>query len=471
MKLQRIINLIFILMLPFLIKAQSLEDAKKWFLEGEYEQAKPIFEEEYNTNSNNAEINFWLGVIELNDGNLQKAEELLHFASQKRVLNSYLYLGELYSKTYRFDEAEKEFEKFEKANRRNKDALSKLDEKRDYADMLERMVRRTEDIQIIDSVVVNKNDFLDAYKLSSSSGSLQPVNSFFKNQPNDKMPLFINERGDKIYYSRDDGDRGHKIYSMESLLDEFGNEKPLSDNINQKGNQAYPFVMTDGVTIYFASDGHSTLGGYDIFVTRYNFASDTYLNPNHLNMPFNSPFNDYMMVIDEEKGVGWFASDRFQDKNFVSVYTFIPASGVTLIDNDDPEYLRRRALITSISESQKQGEDYTGLIEIARSEVKTQDKVIKDFEFVINDERTYYTLDDFHHGAARTLFSRAMDLENKLKEINSELAQKREQYAGGSKNQSITDSILLLEKESEQTHNEIKVLKLQARNEEIRNSF
>lgn len=56
--------------------------------------------------------------------------------------------------------------------------------------------------------------------------------------------------------------------------------------------------MADGVTIYYASDGEG-LGGYDIFVTRYNTNTDTYLVPENVGMPFNSPYNDYMYVIDD----------------------------------------------------------------------------------------------------------------------------------------------------------------------------
>lgn len=455
----------------FIVKGQSLEDAKKWYLEGNYEDAKPIFEEAYSNNSNNAEINHWLGVIALSENDLQKAEKYLLFASQKKIPAAYLYLGKFYTKTYQFDKAEKEFEKYEKANRRNNDALEQLETERTYAERLEKLVNRTEDIQIIDSIVVDKSSFLNAYHLSNESGTLVPMGDFFKDQPNGNMPLFMNERADKVYYSRKDDQGNEKIYSMEKLLGDFGNEKRLSESVNQKGNQAFPFVMTDGLTIYFASTGHGSLGGYDIFVTRYNLATDSYLTPNHLNMPFNSPFNDYMMVVDEEKGVGWFASDRFQNENNVCIYTFIPTTGVSLLDSDDEAYLRSRALITSIKESWLPDEDYASLIELARQEAVNETKRNKDFEFIIDDNNIYYTLNDFNHGSARALFAQAVDLESKLKQTEDELSQKRDQYAGGSKNQTIIDTILKLEREQENIYKEIQSLKFRARNEEIRNNF
>lgn len=471
MKLHYLLIIYILVTVPFGMKGQTLEDAKKWYLEGNYEDAKPVLEDAYTSNPNNAEVNFWLGVIALSENNMQDAEKYLLFASQKRISNAFLYLGEYYAKIYRFEQAEKEFEKFEKANRRNNDALEKLEVQREYADRLSKLVNRTEDIQIIDSAVVDKSAFLDAYYLSKESGTLLPMDQFFKDQSEGNMPLFMNEREDKIYYSRIDNHGDEKIYSMEKLLGDFGNEKRLSENVNQNGSQAFPFVMTDGLTIYFASTGHNSLGGYDIFVTRYNLATDSYLTPNHLNMPFNSPFNDYMMVIDEEKGVGWFASDRFQDENKVCIYTFIPATGVVLLESDDENYLRNRAMITSIRESWESGENYASLINLAKQEAESEDKKTGDFEFVIDDNKTYYTLNDFKHAGARTLFARALDLENKLSQTEDELAQRREQYAGGTQSQAIAEAIAALEKEQENIYQEIESLKFRARNEEIRNNF
>ncbi|HBK93693.1 MAG TPA: hypothetical protein DDZ69_01565, partial [Porphyromonadaceae bacterium] len=281
-----------------------------------------------------------------------------------------------------------------------------------------------------------------------------------------------NERQDKIYYPQDDSISGSNLYTMEKLLDSFGNEKRLSESINQEGNQAYPFVMPDGLTIYFSSTGHGSLGGYDLFVTRYNLATNSYLTPNQLNMPFNSPFNDYMMAIDEEKGIGWFASDRFQPKDSVCVYTFVPSPEVVLLENEDASYLANRARISSIKESWKPDIDYSALLQRSHKTTapqKTTQK--KDFTFVINDEKTYYTLTDFKNATARSLFSQAINLKTRLNQQEKDLSEKRRQIAGSSNSSALSASILNLEKETENLFREIESLELRARNEEIRNSF
>ena len=472
MKLYRTISILLLILTSLIVKGQSLNDAKQWVAEGNFTEAQPIIEEAYNKSPNNTELNYLSGVIALNNNDLQQAEQRLTYASQKKYQPAYLQLGRLYAITYRFDKAETEFNKSERANRRKNDALELLDLEREYADRLERMVGRTENITIIDSLVVDKANFLSAYKLSSSAGSILPFNQFFKDHSNNSTPLYTNERRDKVFFTQKNDKGAYKIHTMEQLINNFGNEKMLSTHINvAEGNQCYPFVMSDGLTIYFSSTGHNTLGGYDIYVTRYNLATEDYLAPNHLNMPFNSPFNDYMMVIDEEKGIGWFASDRYQPQDSVCIYTFIPATITQLVNSDDDDYLRQRAMISSIAQTQPEGSDYSQLIALARKEEKDNHKQKGDFEFVINDAVTYRTLNDFQHGAARTLYSRAMDMVQKKQHTDEELAYLRLQYSQGTLGNSASSTILALEKESENLHQEIEALKKQARNEEIRNIY
>jgi len=467
MKLKHIIFTLLLSIPGSLLYGQSLDDAKSWYLEGRYAEALPVFQGEYLNDSVNAALNQWIGVSLLKTGKILEAEKYLIYASQKKIPESFIYLGELYTKLYRFEDAEEAFVKYQRANRRNEEALEILAGKREETDKMRRRTSRSEEIQIIDSLILPKTDFLTAYNLSLSSGSLMPVNDFFRNMTVSDKTLFMNERQDKIYYSQGDSESGYDLFTMEKLLDSFGNEKKLSESINIDGDQAFPFVMSDGLTIYFASTGHESLGGYDLYVSRYNIASDAYLTPNQLNMPFNSPFNDYMMAIDEEKGIGWFASDRFQAADSVCIYTFIPNAQVTLIESDDPAYLSRRARIASIAETWKENSDYTSLRAIARQQNISQETASGDFLFIINDRVTYHHLSDFKSSQARSLFSQVLGLETQLKALNEELSKKRDQFAGGSTaNNTIGSSILSLEKESASLFLQIERLKLQARNEE-----
>ena len=245
-----------------------------------------------------------------------------------------------------------------------------------------------------------------------------------------------------------------------------------SSDLNTTEDQAFPFILSDGLTIYFASKGHESIGGYDLFVSRYNLYSDTYLNPSQLNMPFNSPFNDYMMVIDEQKGIGWFASDRFQPEDKVCVYTFVPNQEVRLVLTEDDEQLANRAKISNIKDSWRDGVDYSNLLNKARAINSIEESKQQDFEFVINNDLTYYHLSDFNSFSAKEYFIDALEFERQLEEAKEELAIKRAQYIATPSNSrsSLTTEILLLEKTVAQLYDQYKVMKVMARNEEIRHT-
>ena len=452
----------------FTLQGQTLDDARSWYLEGRYADALPLFQKAYADDSTNPAINQWLGVSLLKTGRIVEAERYLTIAEEKKIPEATLYLGELFGKLYRFDEAEKAYAKFQKTQRRNKEALAKLDRFREETAQLQRRARRTEDVQIIDSLVFPKRRFLFAYNLGKSSGSLLLLNSFFKGLPASDKTLYMNGRKDKIYYSQGNDETDIDLFTMDKLIDTFGNEKKLPLSINDEGAQAYPFVMSDGLTIYFASTGHGSLGGYDLFVTRYNLSTDSYLTPNQLNMPFNSPFNDYLMVIDEEKGLGWFASDRFQSPDSVCVYTFIPNEQVVLLESDQSSTLYNRDKISSIADNWNPDVDYATLREIAKKKTDAQPEGKSDFLFVINDTTDYHTLSDFRNRNARSIFSQALGMEEQLKLLTDDLTAKREQYAAGNDSESLRTAILGMEKEADVLFQEIHRLKREARNVELR---
>ncbi|NDV77501.1 tetratricopeptide repeat protein [Dysgonomonas sp. 511] len=462
--------------------SQTLAEAKQLYLKGEYAKALPVFETEYQAKPADPNLNHWYGVCLFETGgNLAKAEECLLVASQKNIQDSFYYLGQIYTLDFRFTEAASSFDKYEtmfkKQPRRKKDdiakydaAMERLEGKRSRLSRLRRMAYNTEDIQIIDSIVVDKTDFLSAYKMSHSSGRLEYFNKVFNANRNVNSTVYFNEKENKIYYGQPDSTAGYTLFSMEKLLKDFGNEKKLSsNNFGLTGDVNHPFMMADGVTIYFAAKDEDSLGGYDLFVSRYNMNNDSFLTPERLNMPFNSICNDYMMVIDEEKGVGWFATDRDQPDGKVCIYTFIPNQIVKILDNTDEKYIAGRARISSIKNSWQPDADYSSLITLARKSPKEETKQARDFEFVINDQYTYYMFTDFRNEAARDIYFNVIQLKAKEKELNEELSRMRIDYSSANEERrsAMSTDLLIKEKELEQLQKDIPLQEIQARNAEI----
>ena len=451
------------------VSAQTLEQARTLFTKGDYEQAKPVFQKYAKSQPSNGNYSYWYGVCCLKTGEPEEAVKYLETAVKRRVAGGQLYLGQAYNDTYRFEDAVNCFEEYItdlKKRKRPTEEAEKLLEK-SKADL--RMLKGVEDVSIIDSFVVDKSTFLNAYKISEESGKLFTFNEFFKTEGDNPGTVYETEIGNKIYYS-EKGERGNlDILSKNKLLDEWSNGRPLPGSINDSGNANYPFVMADGVTIYYASDGEG-LGGYDIFVTRYNTNTDTYLVPENVGMPFNSPYNDYMYVIDEYNNLGWFASDRFQPEGKVCIYVFIPNSSKQVYNYEgmDPDKMISLAQLHSIKDTWTDTDAVKGARERLRTAANAKPQTTKkhDFQFIIDDHSTYYQLDDFRSPQAKASYGKYNQLEQSYKQLQEKLEDMRSEYSRANKQEKdkMSAAILDLEQRVRQLSTEMEQTAIQVRN-------
>jgi tetratricopeptide (TPR) repeat protein len=411
---------------------QSLDQAKILYNEGNYEEAKPVFEKLVRQSPNNSSYNQWYGVCCYETGDPENAEKYLLVANRRKVMESYRYLACLYTDLYRFDRAIEMWEGYIELQKKKKDDTAESETKLGQVRNLHRMQEKTEDVQIIDSTVIGKGDFLRAYSLSEESGSLMYYNEFFNVSENIPSVVYQNQKGDRIYYARPSGNGAFVLYSQNKLLDAWGDEKILMPNNPADCN--YPFVLSDGVTMYFSSKGNESIGGYDMFITRYNTNTNAYLAPEQMGMPFNSPANDYMMIIDETKGLGWFVSDRNQPEDKVCVYLFIPdPSHKRIAETEDADKRIRRASLSSIKETWKEGADYSGLIKLAHTNLTAKEKKTeRDFIFVVNDQTTYYTLGEIKSHEARDLYAEVISMNRQIEALRNKLDGIRSSYTKGS---------------------------------------
>ena len=400
---------------------------------------------------------FFVSVV-LRGQTLEEADRL--YADKK-----YTAAAEMYEQLYRFDKATQSYRMqislFEKNKKTivNVDSLKPLLKK---AENLERMVNRCEDIQIIDSIIVDKNNFLNAYHLTEEAGALEKTKGsvIYENQLKDRR--FYGKKNEKDFY---------RIYTQMKIQDGWSEEKPLNISGDSLSDDNYPFVMSDGLTIYFASTGNESIGGYDLFVSRYNLDNDSYLAPKQLGMPFNSPYNDYMLAIDELHGVGYFASDRFQPEDKVVIYTFIPNDEPVFLENEDFSVLANRARISSIKDTWHRNTNYQAFLQKVKNDIERekQQTAPKDFTFIINDKIVYYTLSDFEDTSAKQTFLHSQDLHKQILALENQLDDQRKNYAAGNANQKRTLKLSILEKESrlENLYSEYKKAEIEARNKEI----
>ena len=325
-------------------------------------------------------------------------------------------------------------------------------------DLSKSFINRIEKLEILDSIPVSKDLFFKAYRLPSSAGTLEgPEGLPYK--VNEVEYVFTNEEGDFKMWSQPDTTRFYNIAESIRLTDGTWS-RPVMAPLSLGGgkNAEFPFMMADGVTLYFASDGEGSIGGYDIFIATRDPQTGEYLQPQNIGMPYNSPFDDYLLAIDEENGVGWWATDRNLLDDNLTVYLFKVNDTRTNYDPDEEESdIADLALISDFRATQNPEEDYTELLETVRN-ISTERKKKVDFQFPLSGGRLYTTLDDFQTAGGKRAMRIYLDAEKNLKKSADELSRLRHEYHDNP-TASIKDKIRSLEAEVEKERDNLKILK------------
>ena len=340
---------------------------------------------------------------------------------------------------------------------------------------LEGMRAATQKVMFVDSVVVNKSKLLKSLNIPDESGSVTDYNSFFETTEQPNAVVYLNQLKNKCVFSKY-ADNGWGLYSSELIGGKWANTMPLK-GLDMAGNDVdinWPFLLSDGTTLYFAAKGEESIGGYDIFMTRYDESTGAYLKPENIGMPFNSISNDYFYVVDEFDGYGWFATDRNQPEGSVCIYSFI-LNNVRENYNQDaytPEQLKQLSELHSISmtwtDESSRKHALEQLAEIAKRKHSVQKK--NDFTFVINDKYTYTTLTDFKSADAAEKYARLNDILSKKAKLDNSMELARDAYPNAKPQQQeqYREQLLAAEKQSQRYETEIAVLTKEIRSIELK---
>lgn len=455
------------------VGAQTLSQAQRWFTQGEFEKAKPVFKKLVKQSPSNASYNFWYGACCYETGEMLEELPYLEKSASRKVINAYLYVSKAYYDMYRYEDAIENLEQhiywLEKKNRDTSAAEELMTKYRKG----ERLIRSVEDITVVDSFVVDKQNFLEAYKLGGQAGTLGITTDSVGGE--DICIEFINEMGDKKLLSVRDENGNKKLYSSVKLIDKWSKPQRLKGINDDMTELNYPFLDSDGTTLYFSAKGEESLGGYDIYVTRADSEENSYFKPDNLGYPFNSAYNDYMYAIDDYNNLGWFASDRYQPEGKVCVYVFIPNDSKITYDYDalGAEKMISLAKLDNIAITQVDKEAVVRakqrLAKVTYSGSNKKEQKT-DFEFIVNDNRTYTSLNDFRNKEAKKLFQEMNKMKKDLKELENELDGLRKKYStsGNDMKKSIAPGIIDKEQRVESLRKEIETMTRRIRNLELK---
>lgn len=133
------------------------------------------------------------------------------------------------------------------------------------------------------------------------------------NSSAEEIAACVNNDGTVLYFAsdRNDGIGGTDIYvSIKLPNGTWGPAQNLGNEINTPHNEDFPNISPDGKTLFFSSNGHTTMGGYDIFKAEKEPGTQKFSNPKNLGSPVNTPEDDYNFRMAANGRFGYMAALR-----------------------------------------------------------------------------------------------------------------------------------------------------------------
>lgn len=128
--------------------------------------------------------------------------------------------------------------------------------------------------------------------------------------------------GWSIYFNRDNDSRtsGFEVMysSMQSKIQKNYMAAQMISNVNSGFNEGPVYITIDGETMYIASEGNGSLGGYDIFVSKKSQGS--WSKPENLGYPINTPYDDFFFAATANGKYAYIASNREGGKGGFDIY-------------------------------------------------------------------------------------------------------------------------------------------------------
>ncbi len=336
------------------------------------------------------------------------------------------------------------------------------------------MREMTQQIMIIDSIVTDKEQILAHLRISSEAGALMTTSDFLGKQSSGSA--FVNEMGNKAYFSMPDDSLRQQLFTSDLLGGEWSSPQRLQGLGEGMTEASYPFMLTDGITFYFAAKGEESIGGYDIFFTRYDSRNSCFFKAENIGMPFNSEANDYLYAIDEYNKIGYFVSDRRQPEGKVCIYVFIPTESRQTYDVSayTEQQLRSLSTISRIADTWSNEKERKAALarwkQIGMQQTVNANPKDPATLLVINDALTYGSSKEFRSQDAADFYSQLVSVRRQLETLNDQLDKLRILYQNATKadRKSLSNEILQAEADVLQLKSRIKSLEKQARNAELK---
>jgi len=157
-------------------------------------------------------------------------------------------------------------------------------------------------------------DLYKTYKKGANYAKIEPMGENVNKEKEYSGSIFETDDGPVLYFVRRDPKTAvgeSDIYTARMLpTGQWGLAQNIGSNINTKYREDFPWLSTDGKTLYFASEGHSSMGGFDLFKSIWDEDSKSWSKPINLGYPLNTADDDRQISILPDNRAGYISALR-----------------------------------------------------------------------------------------------------------------------------------------------------------------
>ncbi|MCD6018428.1 MAG: WD40-like beta Propeller containing protein [Bacteroidetes bacterium] len=298
------------------------KQAEKYFEEEDYNSAYKLFAQLVSLYPKDPDYNYKLGVCMLyTEPDKKKPYSYLQIATKNPAdapKDALFYLAKTYHINYRFDDAIKFYTEYKKTGSASSIKKLQVDREIQACKNGKRLLSNLTDLVVITKKQLNEADYFKGYDIKDIGGKLlvkpDEYKSGYDKKKKDKSVVYLPRKAERLYYSSfgESGNTGRDIYYVNKLPNgTWSKPTMMPASINTEFDEDYPFLHPNGKTLYFSSKGFNSMGGYDVFKTTIDEATQTWSKPENMEFPINSPDDDILFVTDSLEKTAFFSTGRY----------------------------------------------------------------------------------------------------------------------------------------------------------------
>jgi len=315
------------------VYGQTVEEMKvqadKLFDKEQFVEATPLYLKLLTSNPRDYNINYHYGTCLLFSSNKKlEAFKYLNYAVTSETVDAkaFYYLGRAQHLNYQFGEAIANYTKYKTKAGSNIDENLEADRQIEMCENGKRLITAFTDLIVQEKTEIELDKFFRLYNLQNIGGSFLVTTDFQSkvDKKKEHTPLIhFPKTKDIFYYSSygDDEKTGKDIYIRRKLpTGEWGQPQKVTGGVNTEYDEDYPFYHAADNFLYFSSKGHNSMGGYDVFRSKFNPETNSFGPAENMDFAISTPSDDMLYIVDSLNQNAYFSSTRQSQKGKVYVY-------------------------------------------------------------------------------------------------------------------------------------------------------